>query len=436
MSSFRTGWRQVGACVALLSATGMIAATYSVVAVPLAHEFQPSRMVLMLAMTIMAAVSALLSPLLGSLMDRSSVRRLMFFGTLLLSAAFVALSFATSFVQVLVIYGVLMAPANVLIGPMAASVLLSRWFVRRRGAAIGIAITGIAAGGFVFPPVIQGLLDIFPWREAYRVLALILFLLTVPAVALVVNRPSERGLHPDGLDHDPDAEARRARDSVSAQAFSARAILTDPTFWCAALVFAVVTSGMKGMVTNLMPLALDEGIQPNVAALLISIYAGCGFCAKFGFAMVADRLNMRTLMFVSLGGFAAGAACLIRADLGYGMIATGVGLIGLFGGLMVPMQGLFVPRIYGAAVAGRVGGMLTFVTLLALLSTPPLFGLIFDKTGSYAAIFMSFVVLCVVTMLAVPHIRVTRRPTEAERQETAAMAVDPSLAVAIDQPRG
>ncbi|MFT3966820.1 MAG: MFS transporter [Sphingobium sp.] len=437
MSSFGTGWRQVGACVALLAATGMIAATYSIVAVPLAQEFQPSRMVLMLAMTILSGVSALLSPVLGTLMDRASLRLMMLAGALLLASGFVALSFAASFSQVLIIYGLLMAPANVLIGPMAVSVLLSRWFVRRRGAAIGIAITGIAAGGFLFPPVIQGLLDILPWREAYRGLALILFLVTIPAVVLVVNRPADKGLHPDGLDHDPESAAIRGQPAAAAAAgFSAKAVLLDPTFWCAALVFAVVTSGMKGMITNLMPLALDEGVKPNVAALLISIYSGCGFCAKLGFAMVSDRLNIRTMMFISLAGFAAGAACLARADLGYPMIVTGVGVMGLFGGLMVPMQGLFVPRVYGSAVAGRVGGMLTFVTLLALLSTPPLFGLIHDRTGSYSAMFVSFAVLCGVAMLAVPHVRLRPRSAGKEGGGAAgAVPVDTALSVAVERPK-
>lgn len=414
MTKFTIGWRQVGACLVLLMAGGMIASVYSVVAVPLSREFQPSRMVLMLAMTIMAAVSGVLSPIIGAQMDKVPLQRLMFLGTCLLAAGFLALSFVTSFTQVLVIYGLFMAPANILIGPVAASVLISRWFVKRRGAAIGIAISGIALGGFFFPPIVQGLLDVFPWRDAFRLLGLILFLMTFPAVALVVNRPSDRGLYPDGVE--PNAEA--VRGLASSPAMTSRQVLTDPTFWLAGLVFAVVLSGMKGMVTNLVPLALDEGIEPTVAALLISIYAGCGFVAKFGFAMVSDRVNMRTLLFVSLAGFASGAILMTRADMGYAVIAGGVGMVGLFGGLMVPLQGLFIPRVYGANVAGRVGGLMSLVTLCALLSTPPLFGLIFDLTGNYDAIFLTFGVLAVGVMLAVPYIRLHQRTVSvaAERE--------------------
>ena len=401
-AKFIAGWRQVGACL-ILQAVGaaMIAPAFGVVAVALGQEFHPSRMVLMLAMTIMALVSAILSPFLGSLMDRTSLRRLMFLGAGFVIAGYLALSFSTSFTHVLLVYGLLMAPANVLVGTMAASVLISRWFVNRRGAALGIAISGVALGAFIFPPVVQWLIDSFEWRDGVRLLALIVFLFTFPAAALIVNYPSDKGLHPDGAQADP--EITHASGPVIT--LSTRAVLADPTFWFTATVFAVVLSGMKGMITNLVPLAVDEGIRPDRAALLISISAACGFCAKLTFAAVSDKLNLRVLLFISLTGFGIGMACLVRADAGYWLIATGVCFVGLFGGLLTPMQALLVGRTYGRQVMGQVMGLMTLVVLCALLATPPLFGLIFDLTGDYDAIFVVFVALAAGTMLVVPHIR-------------------------------
>ncbi|MBW8785475.1 MAG: MFS transporter [Novosphingobium sp.] len=403
--NFAIGWRQVACCFLLLAADSFIASGYSVVAVPLGHEFHPSRMVLMLAMTVLSGGSALLAPPFGALMDRISVRLMMVLGSLLLAAGYVALSFATSFAQVLVIFGVFIAPANVLIGPIAATVLLSRWFVGRRGTALGLAIAGVAMGSVIYPPLVQWLLDQHAWREAFRLVGLVLLIGTLPAAALVIDSPADRGRHPDGVAADPIA-ADRARAGVTV---SAREILTDPAFWLAFAIFATVTSGMKGMITNLAPVALDQGIKARDAAFLISIYGGCGFVAKMGFAAVADRLSPRTLMFVSLTGFACGMACLTQAAAGYRAIALGVGLIGLFGGMMVPMQSLLVPRIFGQRVVGRAMGLLSMVTLCALLSTPPLFGLIFDLTGSYTAIFVTFAALAAGVMLAVPYIRLHPR---------------------------
>lgn len=399
------GWRQVGICFMLLAAVGMIASTYSIVAVPLAREFQPSRMVLMLAMTVYSAMSAILMPLLGNLMDRYSIRKLMVAGCLLLGAGYAGISLASDFRQVLAIFALLIAPANVLLGPLAATVLLSRWFDERRGRAIGIAIAGVAAGGFFFPMIIQGLLDTHQWREALQLLGLVLVLWTVPAAILVVDRPADRGLHPDGA-AEPSAEARR---EMAGAPISARAILTDPAFWMIAVTVAVVTSGMKGMVTNLAPLAIDHGIDASEAAYLVSIYAGCGFVAKMAFAALSDRLGPRVLMFAALGGFAVGMACLTQAHLGYGMIAVGVAIIGLFGGLMVPTESYLVPRVFGRRAVGRAMGLLSGTILIALLSTPPLFGLIFDVTGSYMGIFWAFSGLAVAALLWLPAIRLQPR---------------------------
>lgn len=412
--SFAAGWRQVGICFMLLAATGMVAATYSIVAVPLAREFAPSRMMLMMSMTVLSGTSAVLAPLLGELMDKVSLRRLMILGGLCLSLGYVGISLATSFTQVLIVFGVLIAPANVLIGPVAITVLLSRWFARKRGRAIGIAIAGISAGGFVFPLVIRELLEAFAWREALQVLALVLLAWTVPFTWMVIDHPSDRGLQPDGDVAGPVVPAGQS----DVPPITVRALLRDPAFWMIAVTVSIVTAGMKGMVTNLAPLAIDQGISASDAAPLVSIYAACSFVAKLNFAMLADRIGPRTLMFLALGGFAVGLACLTQADAGYWMIALGVAVTGLFGGLMIPAESYLAPRVFGQRAVGRAMGLLAGTILLVMLATPPLFGLIFDLTGSYTGIFWTFAALAVAALFWVPAIRLHPREGQEETAGT------------------
>jgi MFS family permease len=405
---FALGWRQVAAAFVLLASIAMITSSYSVIAVPLAREFQPSRMVLMLGITVVAVVSGLLGPLLGTLMDRVSLKRLMLLGSLLLASGYAALSFATSFTQVLVVFGVLIAPANVLLGPVAATVLLSRWFIKRRGTAIGIAIAGVSMGGVVFPPLIQFLLDTYEWHVAMRLFALLMLAVSGCAAAMVVDSPAERGLQPDGAESDPEAPRPGAKQSQG----SIAAILADPAFWLLGLLFAVVISGMKGVVTNLAPLAIDEGITASQAALLISTYSGAGFFSKLGFAALADRIGPRILTLTGFAGFAAGMACLSQAHAGYWTIAAGAAMIGLFGGLMVPLKSFLVPKIFGRQVVGRAMGLMSTLSLCASLATPPVFGLMFDLTGSYSTINLIFAVLAATAILGVPYIRMHARDTE------------------------
>jgi MFS family permease len=363
-------------------------------------------MVLMLTMTVLSAVSALVSPVLGALFDRVSARLLMGIGISLLALGYTAVSLTQSFTQVLVVYGVLIAPASILLGPLAATVLLSRWFIKHRGRAIGIAIAGISIGSFVFPPILQGLLNTFDWRVAFRLISLMILLCTIPAVAMVVNRPSDRGLHPDGAPTDAESVAA----SKGFGKFSIKLILTDPSFWMIAIIVATVTAGLKGMVTNLVPMAIDEGIPATSAALLISIYAAFGFVSKLGFAAIADWLNPRIQMVVSLAGYAIGAALMVQAENGYWFLAAGVAFLGLFGGMMIPLESYLIPRVFGREVVGRVGGLLNLVILSFLLFSPPLFGMIYDRTGDYDAIFTVFIGLAVVAMIMTRFVRLNPRP--------------------------
>lgn len=401
---FAAGWRQVGVGFMLLVCVGMIAATYGVIAVPLEAEFHTGRAELMFAMTVLSAVSALFAPVAGHLIDRTPIRRLMVLGGCLLGLGYAALSLAQSFGMVLAVFALLIAPANVLIGPVGVTALLARWFARRRAMAVGIAISGVGAGGFIFPFVIQALLDAFAWREAMVWLGAILLACTVPFALLVVNDPADRGLNPDGEPREADAAPATAKPQEGA----ARRVLGDPAFWLLCLLFGLVTSGMKGTVTNLPPLAVGKGIPAMQAASLVSVYSGSAFIAKISFAGFGDRVPPRRVMLASLLGYAAGMACMVQAS-GYGMIALGVGLTGLFGGLMVPLQSFIVPRIFGREITGRAMGLMSMVTLVALFSTPPLFGWIYDMSGSYAGIFVFFAGAALAAMLLVPLVRLTPR---------------------------
>lgn len=403
---FSVGWRQVWVSLILVAAVTMVATTYSILAVPLEKEFQTSRMTVMLSMTIMAGTNAVLSPIFGSLMDRLSLRVLSVIGAACLVAGYLALSFATSFVQVLIIFGLFMAPAGLLAGPMMGTVLLARWFTKRRGRAMGMMVAGVGLGGFVFPPIIQALLDGYEWREALRILALLLAVIAIPPALLVVDHPSDRGLLPDG----ETVSAESAPDGGEQPMLSVGAILRDPAFWLASLLFAIVLSGMQGTISNLVPLAQDAGIEPRLGAYFVSIYAIASFVAKLAFAGFADKFSPRGLIVTCVAGYAVGMACLLEGDLGFAMIALGTVVFGFFGGLMMPLQSVLIPRIFGPNVTGRASGLINFVLLLFMLAAAPLFGRIFDLFGSYDAILIIAIGLAVaVLVLVVPFIRLHPR---------------------------
>lgn len=403
---FAAGWQQVWLSVILLAAGSMVTVTYGIIAVPLMTEFGPSRMVLMLAMSVTTVSYAIFSPPLGNLLDRISLRAAILVGCVLLCGGYVALSFATAFWQVLVIYGVFMAPSQMTVGTLAMTVLISRWFSSMRGRAMGIALTGVSLGGFVFPLMAQILLDHFDWRTSMQLFAMILGVVVFPAAMMVINRPEDLGLHPDGADK---ASEHADAEAFEAKGMTSRRILSDPTFWILAIMLSVFFSAMRGVVTNIAPMADDEGIDPTLIAYLISSYSVAGFCAKVGYAMIADRANPRIMLAITMLGTTAAHLCLIFAEQGLAAIAAGSILMGLFAGAVLPMQGYLVPRIFGRAVVGRVTGLLGLATFAFNVVSPPMFGLIHDVFGNYDAVYISYAVMTLAMLALLPRMRLDPR---------------------------
>lgn len=401
--------RQIIASSMLLGVMGILTTSYGIFAVPLAQEFKPSRMMLMLSITVMSIVTAIISPILGNLIDRMPVRRLMILGMFCASLGLVSLTMTTSIYQVLVVYGLILAPVNVLLGPIAITVLLSRWFVERRGRAIGMAMVGMSVISICLPPIIQWLLDNYQWRIALRIFAGLLGVIAVVGIAMVVEDPAKCGMFPDGASQ----PSEKSRAEQAAVPVSVRSVLTDPTFWMLGIIFGLCIAGMKGLLTNLVPLAIDVGIKPARAALLMSIFSAASLSAKIVFAAVSDRLAPRVMVAILIVGFVAGLLCMTMADSGFWVIAVGISLIAMFASLSSPLQSMLVPRIFGQRVIGRVYGMMSIVMLALSLNAPPAFGRIFDITGSYDAIFYLLAALVAATILFVPYLRMQPKAVEA-----------------------
>jgi MFS family permease len=125
------------AFLVLMLSNGAIMYSYSVVAVPMGLEFEASRLVMMLGVTLMTLCGGIVSPWFGSLVDRWSLKGMMLLGAIGMSFGYVVLSFTTASWQVPVVYGMFMMLGTNLLGPLTTSTLLARWFTKKRGMAMG-----------------------------------------------------------------------------------------------------------------------------------------------------------------------------------------------------------------------------------------------------------------------------------------------------------
>lgn len=395
------GWVLVGALLILqMVGIGTINYSYSLIVLPFQTEFGATRVMMMLGITLMPLSSALMSPFLGKAIDRHSLRFFVLLGAVLLPVGFLLLSLITAMWQVPVIYALCMGYATLMLGPLGSSTLLSRWFQQRLAFAMGIAAIGTSIGGFVFPPLVSWLIENHGWREALRLIAAVIAALTIPAAALIVNRPSDRGLVPYGAGD---------TSAPTAGATEAPQVWKDRNFWLIAGVLGSLFAAYGAILSNLGPFAVESGFARDKAALLIALVAVMGMIGKLGFGFVADKVDLRLALGVAVVLVVAGLGAFVVG--GQTLIIVGCISIGLAAGGMLPVWGAMLAWIFGVAHYGRVMGMMN-PCIIPLSILGPLFtGALRDQSGSYDSAFMAF---CAMLLLSLVLIAGIRAPQAAE----------------------
>jgi MFS family permease len=399
------GWWQVMLCMLNQAiAPGTIIVCFSVLAVQLQKEFGPTRAVLGLTMTITYLINGLTNPLLGAAMDRYSIRKILTSGAVLLGVGFFALSFARSMLHVFLIYGLFLALANAIMGPLSYSTLLPRWFVRRRARAVGIAVLGYALGGLILPPVFQHLIDTFGWRESVRLLSAFVIVIVVPLIGwLIVDRPSDVGLFPDGEAQLPPAAVG---DSIT-QRQPTMTLLRNTNFWVVTLAVGLVTCGAAGVLGNMVPFAISRGFTAAKGAFVLSCFSAGSLSSKLLYAAFGDRLKPRLGLATGLLLFLVSSLFFLRSNT-YPLLLTGSYLLGAAVGVSLPLWSYLTARLFGSANVGRVFGLMTIVVTPLSLLAPPMFGRIYDVTGAYDDGFVLYVFLALAAFILVSRLRVDR----------------------------
>jgi MFS family permease len=393
------GWRIVGIGAA---AQGVSAGTtfyaYGILVKPLAAEFAVSRLVVTLGLTLLILVQGLISPLLGRALDRVPVRVIMALGVLLQAAGLAALSVTTEFWQVAALFATAIAVGSHMFGPLATVALVTKWFARRRGRALGLLGVGVSVGGILFPPIVAALIASHGWRGAVLLLAAGTLLLVIPIWLFVVSRPEDVGLSTDG---DPIAAAPNAQRSADvAAALSTRELLRSRNFWSITATVGLIWLPVSVLLAHLVPYATDLGVTAQWAAILMSVYAGSSAIGRVGFGMLADRFDKRVVMGCVLAIAALSWANLL-GDPPFARLLIATAAMGLGVGGVMPLWGSLASACFGRASIGHVMGLMNPLMLPFNLVGAPVAAYVYDQTGSYGpalAVFLAAFALAAATL--------------------------------------
>jgi len=191
---FRRGWVVVATSSLglLFGAFPIVVSSFPIFFKPYLHEFHATRADISLALTIHNLVAALLAAWIGRLADRFGARKVILAGLGILALVLqLALAIGSSVWQLYCFYAILGAVGGATTSVPYAAVV-SQWFERRRGLALGLAMAGLGAGAIAMPPVVQLLISTYGWRFALAILGGAVLAIPTPIVALFLKEPVER----------------------------------------------------------------------------------------------------------------------------------------------------------------------------------------------------------------------------------------------------
>ena len=409
MKRFFYGWVIV-AVVFVTMGVGVNARTaFSLLFPPILAEFGWDRGVTAGAFSFGFLVSAVLSPMLGRVMDRHGPRLVIEVGVVLMGAGMLLATLVRQPWQLYATLGVLVGGGSVCLGYSGQSLFLPNWFVRRRGLAMSIAFSGVGVGSIVLLPAMQVLIERAGWRTACLAMGVLILAVLMPLNLLLRQRPEDIGLAPDG---DATSRAAAAPGAPAANVVDAEWAAIDWTlhralrttrFWWLALGYFCALYAWYAVQVHQTKYLVEIGFSPTLAAWALGIVSLAGIPGQIMLGHLSDRIGREWVWTAGSCGFAICYLALLAMDqvpsvvLLYLMVIAqgmlGYGITSVIGAIPAEIfQGRHYGSVFGTLMLSGIGGGAAgpFVT-----------GVLHDATGNYRAAFGIGFGVSLVSVLAI-----------------------------------
>ncbi len=346
-------------------------------------------------------VAPLFGFLAGWLIDKYGPRRLMMTGALMLCIAFIGLAFSSS-LEMFYLFYVFNALGYVFGGPLPCQVLISRWFTKNRGKAMGIAYLGIGAGGAVVPLLAAGLEKAYDWHYALAILGVIGFLIIFPISYFIKDKPVEN------------VPLKTAKPLPQAEQVSMKKILRSRNFYLLA-IGSMCSIGVVGGIGQHIKLYLsDLNFSQTEAAHVMSFVLLSSLIGRVLMGYLADIINRKYVMLLIYFIVAAAIPLLLVPEFNGRIyifaVIFGIGLGGDY--MIIP---LMAGDLFGVKALGRTMGIILVADGVAESLFPVLLGILYNEaTQSYA---LGFTVLIFVALLGAVFIAFLPKPVQNKGME-------------------
>jgi MFS family permease len=344
---------------------------------------------------LMFATAGILGMGAGWLADRVGVKPLIIAGLALLALCNFAYSQVDTLGDIYLIH-VVFGLVLVMCGLMINVYLISRWFEKNRGLAIGLVLAGTSLGNAFFPQLNTWLLEAYSWQEVFQFLALIPLLLLPVAIFVVKGSPDES-----------QRAAGNTSEDIGLSGYTLGEALRSRNFWIICTMAFCTFYSILGMSTVTFVFLRAENYPAQLAATGVTILFMGGLIGKVMSGFLAERLGRKKVLLVSLGLMLTGSFGLMFAVMQGSEAFIWAGLIGFgfgWGGIYTLIQ-LLSADLFGLKSLGKILGAVNVVDTMGGAAGPILTAILFDRTGSFLISFAVITVLLVVATAAASGLR-------------------------------
>lgn len=403
---FFYGWIVVAVTFVTMGIGVNARTSFSLLFAPVIDEFGWPRGVTAGAFSFGFLVSALCSPLIGKLMDRTGPRTVMETGVALMAAGLLLAPLTTQPWHLYLTMGLLVGVGSVCLGYSGQSQFLPNWFVRRRGLAVGIAFAGVGIGSITLLPWMQMVIEQTGWRTACWSMGIITLVVLAPINLLLRKRPEDLGLRPDG-DAAPAANVAKISNVID-RAWAAtdwtlgRALRTS-RFWWLALGYFAGLYGWYAVQIHQTKYLIEIGFTPAVAAWALGFVSLAGIPGQIWLGHLSDRIGREWIWTISSLGFVICFLALIALQYAPtpALLYLMVGTQGFLGYGVTAIIGAVALEIFEGKHFGIIYGTLTVAALAGGAAGPWITGILYDHYGNYELAFLIGIGFGIVSIAAI-----------------------------------
>jgi MFS family permease len=412
---FFYGWVVVAAafCVALV-AYG-VQYSFGIFIEPLTEHFGWSVALVSGAASLFMFSRGALAILTGRVTDRYGPRIIVAIGGFFLGLGLILTSQISAAWQLYLFYGLMAGfGLSVAFAPLVATA--SRWFVSKRGLAIGIVVAGIGMGTVVMSPLAEYLIATYEgWSQPYIILGLLAWIIIIPGALLLRRSPEEKGLLPLGKaeaiasDEKNLNTAKKETSLASERAeFSLKDAAHTRAFWLLLAIIIFWSICVQMTMIHIYPHATDLGITREVAVNFLVVIGISSIIGRLAMGAVSDRLGGKRTLVICLVLQALAMFWLLRAT-DIWMIYLFAAVFGFAYGGCVPQLPVIAGEIFELKSIGAIVGVQMLGVAIGGAIGPVLGGYVFDVTQSYYFAFTVGSICTIIALILLAFIRAPRK---------------------------